>query len=212
MRCLRIVFLVMIGVTVFNCGTPILEPFYVASPFDTEPPEYEEDSQLGFYEGNTAFANRHKQYGMYVHAIHDTTHDETWISALDLIPCNEAQSLTPSLEWRLVLKYKDEICEAQLMSIRRERDKTNPKAYHERLRKHTVTACHLDFDNFMEDYTNSKGNYVGKYFAGSFNLEFLDADSGEKRLLTGGRFRIITNKVGDNMIEQHEDDEYFNIN
>lgn len=165
---------------------------------------------MGFYEGKTAFANR-RQNDMHVRAIYDTSYDEIWISALNLIPYNETQSQTPSLEWKLVLKYKDGLCEAQLMSIRREWDHSNPKAYYERLREHSVSACHISFDNIINDYANSKGRYVGKYFSGGFNLEFIEADTGEKRSFTGGCFRIITNKVGDNMIEQHKDDEYFNL-
>ena len=110
------------------------------------------------------------------------------------------------------MKYKDGSCDAELRSVRYEQDPANPNAYRERLRTHEVTSCQIEFDSTMEDYTNSKGNYVGKYFSGDFHLTFIDADTGEELSFTGGRFKIITNKVGDNMIQQHEDDDFFHLN
>lgn len=123
-------------------------------------------------------------------AIHDTDHNETWISALRLISYKDATTYAePGLIWKLILKYKDGICDAEVMSTRYEPNESIPNSIYIRRRKHRVTSCQIEFDSIMEDHANAKGKYVGKYFSGDFNLTFTDADTGEERSFTGGAFQ-----------------------
>ena len=221
MKQIRLAFLLLTGFVVSSCiksfaeaTNAIINSILVplASPFNSRIPESEGSSQLGFYYGDTMYANNSER-DHYVRAIHDTDHNETWISAPNLISNKDAQTYAvSSLTWRLILKYKDGISEAEVMSIRREPNESIPNAYYTRMRKHKVTSCQVEFDSIMEDHANSKGKYVGKYFSGDFNLTFIDADTGEERSFTGGRFRVVTNKVGENMIAKHEDDDFFHFN